>query len=301
MPFSTTQQAAGQSAVTDLIAYDSLGMSVQVRLTAVMENCDNTTTTYRWFADSPDNQNGVDSKIACGTGLIMFDGEGNFTTATEETVSIYRRDVPSASPLEFELDFSQISGLAADKATLAVSRQDGSGPGTLTSFIIGEDGMIRGVFSNGITRDLGQIRLARFGNPAGLEQRGENLYSTGVNSGLPVEGNPGEQGIGSIIAGATELSNTDIGREPDRPDPRLDHVPRQHPRDHHLAANARRVVGAAPLMVFRASEVVVIQLTGIGAARRPDKRNLPRRGMWRASRFSSSREKPTHPGYCATC
>jgi len=81
----------------------------------------------------------------------------------------------------------------------------------LTSFIVGEDGTIRGVFSNGITRDLGQIRLARFGNPAGLEQKGENLYSTGVNSGLAVMGNPGEQGIGSIIAGATELSNTDIG------------------------------------------------------------------------------------------
>ncbi|MCX7426553.1 MAG: flagellar hook-basal body complex protein [Planctomycetia bacterium] len=212
MPFSTTQVAAGQSAVSDLIAYDSLGMSVQVRLTVAMEARDNTNTTYRWYADCPDNQNGVDSKIACGTGLIMFDGEGNFTSATEETVSIYRRDVPSTSPLEFELDFSEISGLAADEATLAVTRQDGSGPGTLTSFIVGEDGTIRGVFSNGITRDLGQIRLARFGNPAGLEQRGENLYSTGVNSGLPVEGNPGEQGIGSIIAGATELSNTDIGK-----------------------------------------------------------------------------------------
>jgi flagellar hook protein FlgE len=212
MPFTTTQEAVGQGAVTDLIAYDSLGMPIQVRITAVMEKCDSTNTTYRWFADSPNNQNGVDSSIACGSGLIMFDGEGNFSSATEETVSIYRRDVPSVSPLEFELDFSQLSGLHAEEATLSVSSQDGSGPGTLTSFIIGEDGMIRGVFSNGITRNLGQIRLARFGNPAGLEQRGENLYSTGVNSGLPVEGNPGEQGIGSIIAGATELSNTDIGR-----------------------------------------------------------------------------------------
>jgi len=62
-----------------------------------------------------------------------------------------------------------------------------------------------------VTRDLGQIRLARFANPAGLEQRGENMYAPGVNSGLPVEGNPGEQGIGGIVAGAVELSNTDIG------------------------------------------------------------------------------------------
>jgi flagellar hook protein FlgE len=114
--------------------------------------------------------------------------------------------------LEFELDFSQISGLATTTpSTLAASRQDGSGAGSLASFIIGEDGRIRGVFSNGVTRDLGQIRLARFANPTGLEQRGQNLFSAGVNSGLPIEGDPGQQGIGQIIAGAVELSNTDIG------------------------------------------------------------------------------------------
>ena len=67
------------------------------------------------------------------------------------------------------------------------------------------------MFSNGITRNLGQLRLARFTNPAGLEQKGENLYAAGVNSGLAIEGDPGSQGIGSIVAGATELSNTDIG------------------------------------------------------------------------------------------
>jgi flagellar hook protein FlgE len=67
------------------------------------------------------------------------------------------------------------------------------------------------VFSNGVTRDLGQIRLARFANNSGLEQKGENLYAAGVNSGLPIQGNPGQQGIGRIIAGALELSNTDIG------------------------------------------------------------------------------------------
>jgi flagellar hook protein FlgE len=101
--------------------------------------------------------------------------------------------------------------LAVQESSLAVSRQDGSEPGVLSSFIVGEDGKIRGVFSNGATRDLGQIVLARFGNPGGLEQKGENLYASGVNSGLPVVGTPGEQGIGTIIAGATELSNADIG------------------------------------------------------------------------------------------
>ena len=58
---------------------------------------------------------------------------------------------------------------------------------------------------------MGKVRLARFANPSGLEQRGQNLFGLGVNSGLPVEGNAGEAGLGSLIAGAVELSNTDIG------------------------------------------------------------------------------------------
>jgi flagellar hook protein FlgE len=211
MPFGSIQSAVGAGAMTDFIVYDSLGIPLQVRLTAVLDSRDSTSTTYRWFADSPDNDplTGVD--IGVGTGLITFDGAGNFISATEATVNIDRQNVPSASPLSFEIEFSQLSGLAADDNLLAVSRQDGSPPGVLTSFLVGEDGVIRGVFSNGISRTIGQVRLARFANPAGLEQRGENVYSEGVNSGLPVAGSPGQQGIGTIIAGAVELSNTDMG------------------------------------------------------------------------------------------
>jgi len=198
-------------AVADFIAYDTLGIPISVRLTTVLESRTSTATTYRWFADSPDNDPDTGSAISVGTGLITFDGTGNFSTASESKVSVERRHVSSASPLEFDLNFNQLSGLATDTSTLAVSRQDGSAPGVLTSFIVGEDGRIRGVFSNGITRDLGQIVLARFANPTGLEQKGENMFAAGVNSGLPVIGRPNEQGIGSIIAGAQELSNTDIG------------------------------------------------------------------------------------------
>ena len=211
LPFTSIQSAVGESAVADFVAYDSLGIPLSVRLTTVLESRTSTSTTYRWYADSPDNDPDSGVSIAVGTGLISFDGEGNFLTATESTVSIDRRHVASRSPLEFELNFQQISGLATANSTLAVSRQDGSAPGVLTSFIVGEDGRIRGVFSNGITRDLGQIRLVRFANPTGLEQKGENMFAAGVNSGLPIEGNPNEQGIGSVIAGAQELSNTDIG------------------------------------------------------------------------------------------
>ncbi|WP_161603305.1 flagellar hook-basal body complex protein [Blastopirellula marina] len=215
--FGVIQEAVGESAVADVIVYDSLGVPMNVRVTTVLESRNGTNTVYRWFADSPDNDGdtiGDESeaaKISVGTGLIYFDGDGNYIGSDNNTVTINRRNIPSESPLEFDLNFDQLSGLAADKATLNASRQDGSGTGKLNSFIISEDGIIRGVFSSGVDRDLGMIQLARFANPSGLEQRGNNLFAAGVNSGLPVQGDAGEEGIGSIIAGAVELSNTDIG------------------------------------------------------------------------------------------
>jgi len=212
LAFGSIQEAVGETAATDFVVFDSLGVPVNVRLTLALESRSGSATTYRWFADSPNNDPTIGSDISVGTGLVSFDGEGNLISTSNDTISIQRRNSPAASPLEFDLDFAQVSGLAADNSSIAASRQDGSGTGTLTSFIIGEDGTIRGVFSSGVSRDLGQIRLARFGNPAGLEQQGENMFSTGVNSGLPVFGNPGEQGIGTIISGAVELSNTDIGQ-----------------------------------------------------------------------------------------
>ena len=211
LSFGSSQKAKGQSAVADFIAYDSLGLPLRVRLTASLEARTDSRTTYRWYADSPDNIERGNNNISVGTGLMYFDGNGNFISSTTDTVAINRTDLPSTKPLQFSLKLDNLSGLAADKASLAASRQDGSPPGSLTNYVIGEDGTVRGVFSNGITRDLGQIRLARFANPNGLEQRGQNLFAQGINTGLPIEGRPGEDGIGSVSAGALELSNTDVG------------------------------------------------------------------------------------------
>jgi flagellar hook protein FlgE len=175
-----------------------------------LQNVSGNSTTYRWFASSPDNEPTSGNSTAVGTGLITFDGNGNVESVTNDTVSIERSNVASQS-LQFNLNFSGVSGLSTTTPTLSVTNQDGSAPGTLSSYNIGSDGTIQGVYSNGVTRTLGQIQLANFTNPAGLVQEGSNTFSAGVNSGLPVQGMPGTQGIGTIVSGSLEESNTDIG------------------------------------------------------------------------------------------
>lgn len=210
--FNQTQAAVGQSVNASFIAYDSLGETMHVKLTMALQARTSTQTIYRWYADSPDNDPISGASTAIGTGLITFNGEGQFVSATNSTVSVQRAHVPSAKPSQFQLNFSQLSGLAAASPTLSVTGQDGFPTGKLTSYTIGNDGIIKGSFDNGVQRNLGQVVLAQFANPAGLSQSGQNLYTPGVNSGLPVFGTPNSNGVGSITSGALEQSNTDVGQ-----------------------------------------------------------------------------------------
>jgi flagellar hook protein FlgE len=68
------------------------------------------------------------------------------------------------------------------------------------------------VFDNGVIRTLGQVVLARFANPDGLIEDGSTTFKEGVSSGAPALTTPGTFGVGTIRAGAIELSNTDIGK-----------------------------------------------------------------------------------------
>jgi len=215
LAFTASQQATnGEGSTANFIVYDSLGTPVSVRLTTVLEEKNGTEARFRWIATSADNDPAAEAGVATvvGTGVITTDGQGRFVSATNDRVAVSRTNSPAASPLEFQLDFSRISALNATDNSIQASEQDGFPAGTLASFIISDTGRIVGLFTNGSTRDLGQLRMARFANNSGLEQRGENLFAAGVNSGLPIEGDPGSNGIGQIKAGAVELSNADIGQ-----------------------------------------------------------------------------------------
>lgn len=220
LTFDETQSAVGAGSITDFVVYDSLGSALNVRLTTVLERKTDEATIYRWYATSPDNQptSGVDTVL--GNGTIEFDSNGAVVRQNGGTaqIAIQRATSAAATPLLFNIDFTQITGLDVKNSQgqsvsgVNLLRQDGFAPGTLTSFLITQTGLIRGVFSNGAERTLGQIRMVRFSNNPGLEQLGNNLFATGVNSGEPIEANPGDQGIGTLTAGAVELSNTDIGQ-----------------------------------------------------------------------------------------
>ena len=91
--------------------------------------------------------------------------------------------------------------------------QDGFAAGQLAGYSIDEDGTVIGRYSNGQTRDLGQIVLANFKNPQGLNPLGNNAYGETGDSGQPIPGVPGASNFGIVQSGAVEESNVDLTRE----------------------------------------------------------------------------------------
>tara|TARA_R110002110_G_scaffold405241_1_gene624189 strand:+ start:20786 stop:21571 length:786 start_codon:yes stop_codon:yes gene_type:complete len=87
-------------------------------------------------------------------------------------------------------------------------------PENAQSVSIGSDGVVsvRLPGSNTITQ-IGSLQLADFVNPAGLQAMGENLYVESSSSGSPQTGNPGLNGLGTVVQGYVESSNVNVVEE----------------------------------------------------------------------------------------
>ena len=87
-------------------------------------------------------------------------------------------------------------------------------PQNAQSVTVGADGVVS-VILPGSTQPTpaGTITLANFVNPAGLEPRGQNIYSESAASGAPNVGNPTSNGLGSLMQGYVETSNVNVVQE----------------------------------------------------------------------------------------
>ncbi len=92
-------------------------------------------------------------------------------------------------------------------------RQDGFSSGQLVAIAIENNGIITARYSNGQSRPAGQIEVATFRNPQGLQPSGNNAWSRTYASGDPVTGVPGDGNLGVLQSGALEESNVDLTGE----------------------------------------------------------------------------------------
>lgn len=146
---------------------------------------------------------------------IAFPTSGAAPTAPVGPVAI---SIPAASDGSYEamtgvqLDMTKATQYGSTFSVTNLT-QDGYSPGELSSLQIGEDGVITARYTNGTTKAAGQVELANFRNPQGLQAMGGNAWAATFASGDPVVGTPTSGTMGALQSGALEESNVDLTGE----------------------------------------------------------------------------------------
>jgi flagellar hook protein FlgE len=168
-----------------ITVYDSLGNSRIINIyyrknQSIVGGAADGGNEWQWYAvtSGTDNDNTIDDDIQA-YGLLRFDTTG---ALYEQTTTM--------SEFDFE-----------------------GGPTQDQPIMIAEDGLMTGIFTNGQTKPVARIVLAKFIAPAGLIKLGDNLYAESYESGQPIVTQPGNTGTGSVLSNTLELSNVDLAAE----------------------------------------------------------------------------------------
>jgi flagellar hook protein FlgE len=116
---------------------------------------------------------------------------------------------PDAAPMQISLDLTGSTQVGNPFSVNTLS-QDGMAIGKLTGLDINEQGVILAHFSNGATRPLGEVALARFPNSQGLSKLGDTKWGETTESGAALYGVATTGSYGAIKSGNLESSNVDL-------------------------------------------------------------------------------------------
>ncbi len=196
---------------SSITVYDSLGNAHQVTVYFRKDSVSSTGNQWEWFAVIPASEATSGINTIGSQGTINFSSSGAYAGMTTSTPS-FDFIGGAAQGQAINMDLTALTQYGSTSATV-FQNQDGFGSGALQSVSISSNGIITGVFTNGQTRGVGQIALAKFVAPEGLTKQGNNLFTESYDSGPPVIGEPESAGQGSVLSSTLELSNVDLANE----------------------------------------------------------------------------------------
>lgn len=214
----------GYNHSTSVTVYDSLGNSHVVTnyYSKVASATPGAGSTWqmRSYVDGTTNLLG-------GTGgppdpsVLTFDDSGKLSSVNGNTLAsgaamqVKSNSVTvnaSAKPMQITFDLSNSTQLGSPFSVNTLS-QDGLTIGRLTGVDIDDKGIVFARFSNGASKPMGQVALARFQNAQGLSKVGDTAWQESANSGPPLTGTAGTSSFGAIKAGALEGANFDLAEQ----------------------------------------------------------------------------------------
>jgi len=207
---------ASYNSSTSLSVYDSLGNShvatfYFVKAPAPAANTWNVLMTADNGVNDLGEVRSVTSMVFDATGKLTSPALGSVPSAATNDIA-WSAAMGVTTPQLLNYDFAGSTQFGSSFGVNALS-QDGFTSGRMAGFSVGSDGVVQGRYTNGQTRNLGQLALANFANPQGLQQMGDNQWTESSNSGAAVVGAPGTASLGVLQSSATEDSNTDLTAE----------------------------------------------------------------------------------------
>ena len=185
MLYQNIRQAGGQ---TDVNAQAPTGMMLGTGVRVVA------TEKLHMQGSLVNTQNPLDMAIA---------GEGYFQIAKSDGTIAYTRD--GGFKLSATGQVVNSSGALLQPAITI--------PNTASSVTVGRDGTVSIELAAGGSQVIGQVQLARFVNPSGLQSMGQNQLKETPASGAPQVLQPGLNGAGTLMQGSLEASNVNVVEE----------------------------------------------------------------------------------------
>ena len=188
---------------TSTTIFDSLGNSHLASMYYVKTAVANQWQSYSY----------VDGVQVDGPDTLAFSSTGALTTPAGGIIT-----TPAFTPsgggaaMTLAQDYSATTQYGSAFSVNALS-QDGYTTGRLSGLDIDGEGIIFARFTNGQSSVQGQIALADFPNPQGLQPVSDTSWGETFSSGAVTIGAPGTASLGLLQSGALEQSNTDLSEE----------------------------------------------------------------------------------------
>ena len=185
---------------TSVTIYDSLGTGHPANLFFVKSATPNT-----W-----DVHVQIDGNDVGAANTLTFNTDGSLATpAAGNLVLPTYTPTNGSSPVNLTLGLSKTTQFGDTFAVNSLS-EDGYATGRLSGIEVSQEGVVQARFTNGQATPLGQIAMANFANPQGLQQLGDTSWGETYGSGPVIRGAANSSNFGLVQSGALEGSNVDI-------------------------------------------------------------------------------------------
>jgi flagellar hook protein FlgE len=188
---------------TSLTVYDSLGAAHTATSYFVK-----TATANQW-----DTRLYIDGTAVGGAQTLTYSSNGTLVVPASGAVTFPAyTPTTGAAAINLTLDVSNTTQYGGNFSVNAVT-QDGFTTGRLIGIDFDSTGVVQARFTNGRSTALGQVALANFSNPQGLQQLDNTSWAETFSSGQPLRGQAGNAGLGLIQSGALEASNVNLTQQ----------------------------------------------------------------------------------------